>query len=369
MELAKLNKRELLEYVDSDQFQEEEVVPISRQRALSQISNPRAEDEDVLLIVLTENKRLCGYLGILPDRIFLSQEDDGQSIHFGWLSCIWVHPDFQGRGIARKMLNEAIQSWKGMLMGTEFVPGLDQFYRSSGSFSYTFCVQGVRMYFGSTLADWVPRKIPALKSFLPVLKWTDDTCNWIWDFMRPKMKATGYQVKPLQQFTTKHELFLRGYIGKSLFQRSVEEFNWILQHPWVLDALEPNACEPRYHFTSCAKNFTTTAFELCNNEDQTKAIVLILRRGIYLSIPYLFVSDDEAGSELSNFINEYIHSNGIRVLKIFQKEIRNKIQKEMKGSLFSRETKREFVCSDALKNFVSGREDLICDGDGDCSFT
>jgi hypothetical protein len=149
----------------------------------------------------------------------------------------------------------------------------------------------------------------------------------------------------------------------------VSEFNWILQHPWVLQAGSPEACEPRYHFTSCAEKISLNACVMHDEQDEIKAIAILLRRDGCLSIPYLFVKDEEAAEELNMFINEYVFANNIRVLKLFQKQIRKIFQGKMMGSIFTRSASRGFICSDVLTKIVAGREDQICDGDGDCAFT
>lgn len=369
MELIQLRRQELKEYVDTPQYLAEEFVPISKHRARSQICNPRAKENDVLLILCKESNQLCGYLGVLPDDIFYNQDGEKASMHFGWLSCIWVHPQWQGRGIARKLLEEAIHSWGGKLLGTEFIPGLDRFYRSSGIFNYDFSLEGVRIYFGSTLSDWVPRKLPLFRKITPLLKIADHLLNGLWDSLRQKAESTRYRVDLVNELNEEHRRFLEKVIRKSLFERSVPEFNWILQHPWVLEKSFPEACEPRYHFTSCAEKFSINACVMHDEQHEMKAIAILLRRDKFLSIPYLFVKDEEAAEELNRFINAYVFANNIRVLKLFQKRNRKLFQGKMMGSVLTRRTSRGFICSDVLSKITSGQEEQICDGDGDCAFT
>ena len=72
-EIIKLNKLELSIYIKSERFLNAPVLPISEHRALSQIKNPKALKDDVLLLLTYDNEKLIGYLGILPDDIFLNE--------------------------------------------------------------------------------------------------------------------------------------------------------------------------------------------------------------------------------------------------------------------------------------------------------
>ena len=67
METKTFNKAELQEFINSPSFNELINIPISRRRAISQIHNPRAEDEDILLVAAFDGNKTVGYLGILPD--------------------------------------------------------------------------------------------------------------------------------------------------------------------------------------------------------------------------------------------------------------------------------------------------------------
>ena len=51
MDLKRYNKAELKKELDSNFFWENDVMPITKHRALSFINNPRANKDDILLII------------------------------------------------------------------------------------------------------------------------------------------------------------------------------------------------------------------------------------------------------------------------------------------------------------------------------
>jgi len=81
-----LNKIQLKGYIDSPDFYHSDFVPISKHRAISHINNPRAGDDDILLLLAYEGDKLVGYLGVLPDFIYIDEKPN----KIGWLSCIYV---------------------------------------------------------------------------------------------------------------------------------------------------------------------------------------------------------------------------------------------------------------------------------------
>lgn len=101
IEFEFLNKQLLSQYISSNDFGSQQTLPISKHRALSQINNPRAEENDVLLILAKEEGQVLGYTGVLPDMLF-------DSIKFGWLSCLWVSEEARGKNIGtrKKPLDE-----------------------------------------------------------------------------------------------------------------------------------------------------------------------------------------------------------------------------------------------------------------------
>ncbi len=82
MVIKEYSLSDLAQLVLSGDFWRGEVIPITTHRALAQIRNPRARPEDVALLVAYDGDRICGYIGVLPELIFLK----GRTHMVGWLT-------------------------------------------------------------------------------------------------------------------------------------------------------------------------------------------------------------------------------------------------------------------------------------------
>ena len=112
-------------------FWELDPLPITKQRILSQIRNPRASKDDLALLVAYENNRVVGYRGIFPDRIFV---DDVQH-KVGCFTTIWVEPEKRDTGIGQSPVNEALRAYDDKIYTSEFNLNVKRLYDASGRFA------------------------------------------------------------------------------------------------------------------------------------------------------------------------------------------------------------------------------------------
>ena len=103
-----LNKEGLETFINSKEYFNLKTLPITKHRAISHIKNPRADKDDILLILAFEENDIVGYLGVLPDRLFLSDE---KSYKCGWLSCFWVDYSVRGKGIGEQLIRKSLELW------------------------------------------------------------------------------------------------------------------------------------------------------------------------------------------------------------------------------------------------------------------
>src|SRR5690349_15934364 len=89
------------------------VLPISRQRALSQSQNPFAGPDDIALLVAFDNDVCVGYLGVVPG----AASGNGTCQKVFWLSTWYVSPQARDSGVAMQLLFTACQL-KGDIMVT-----------------------------------------------------------------------------------------------------------------------------------------------------------------------------------------------------------------------------------------------------------
>lgn len=174
MRIEKLNGDELRAFVMSEAFTQLEHIPVSRHRAVSQSRNPRANAEDILLLVAYDGDELVGYLGLLPDDLHVGEE----VYHFAWMTTIWVNPVARGKGVARSLLDMAMEIYQGRILGTDFTEEAKAIYLKTGHFDLLEKYEGIRLYYRFNLSYLLPPKRSFFRRVKPVLQMADAVLNF-----------------------------------------------------------------------------------------------------------------------------------------------------------------------------------------------
>ncbi len=370
MELKLYTKSELLDYCLSAEYSSARDVSISQHRATSYLQNPRGDYDDIVMIHAYDGEILAGYLGILPDHIVESPSEDLDLVKqkFGWLSCIWVHSEYLGKGIAKSLLAKMAEEWNGKILATEFIPGLQKLYLQSGYFKSGFQIPGLRIYFGSTMGDWIPRKFPAFNFTKPLLIFCDRLLNQIWTFRKKdEIISNNWETSNLDDIRLKE--FIHQHHQQNPFRRNVDEFKWMCQYPWVLEKSDAVICDKRYYFTSCVEKFSVENFVLKNSNEEIQIFVQLLRKNFCLTVNYLFIKDTRMIPELYALIHDFILRNKIAVLRVFGNQNLRLFDRRLDGEIIRRKVVREFLLSESMQQYIKGDVDEIQAGDGDCGFT
>jgi len=111
MEIKALTVADLKTALLSEDFWETKILPITKHRAISYCHNPRADQDDPVLLVAYQDGQVIGYLGILPDTIFANE-----AVHkLGWLTSWWVDPSFATTGVGTVLLFKALNAYQQQL--------------------------------------------------------------------------------------------------------------------------------------------------------------------------------------------------------------------------------------------------------------
>ena len=113
MEYVFYNKSALRKAINSKELFETIDIPITLNRALSFTKNPRLDNKDTLLIVAKEDDTLLGYIGILPDFIFVKNT----KIKLGILTTWWAKT---GSSVGLPLLLKALKSYDYKMFGAEY---------------------------------------------------------------------------------------------------------------------------------------------------------------------------------------------------------------------------------------------------------
>ncbi|MCX7863293.1 MAG: GNAT family N-acetyltransferase [Bacteroidales bacterium] len=354
-------KQQLNEFIHSDEYRNMPILPISYHRAISHINNPRALDNDVLLIIAYEDNVMLGYLGVLPDDLYLHTN---QKYHVGWLSCIWVSPNARGKGIAKKLVLTAYESYQQHIFITNFTKEAEKLYEKLNIFADLPALSGMRFYRKMCLANIIPNRFPKLQSLHKLFVFIDRIFNVFWHpNIFESQKKCHY--KTIQSNAIHSEYLHSNEIG---FRRTNTEFQWILHFPWIKQVNKISQDARKYHFSSEEFDFETHLLTIFANQQTIGQILYSIRNG-HLKIPYIFCHPDNY-KDLAKFLDCFVHQINPDFITVFEKpEI---IPLLRFRRLYQKRIFRKFKITHTLYNKIddlSKQKLFIFDGDGDAVFT
>ncbi len=354
IDIVKLNKTQLASFIESDEYKSMEVLPISYHRAISHINNPRSFNDDVLLILAYEEKHLLGYLGVLPDDI--------NNIHVGWLSCIWVSPMARGKGIAKKLVLTAYESYNKHILITNFTSEAAGLYNRLDVFEDLYTLKGVRYYRKMCLGKIIPHRYPKYSFLSQVLKISDTVFNVFWSpFLVSKIVLKEAEIKSLEVLTRDHTSFIDQY-SRSNFNRNNAELDWIKHFPWLLQkrSLTPEA--KKYHFSSEEKRFHTVLYEV-RKDDELVAIIYLSNKNGHLRFPYIYYKYSHE-KLIATVISFLINKEKPDYITLYEDNVL--LRQIRTPFIHKKQIFRRYLKTKEIE--LSGKMNLY-DGDGDAAFT
>ncbi|MEZ4772035.1 MAG: GNAT family N-acetyltransferase [Bacteroidia bacterium] len=364
MDFRELTPAGLQEFIASEEYRQMPVIPISPQRAISHINNPRVEKDDMILLLAYEDEKLVGYLGVLADSLYVR----GKIRKAGWLSCMWVDPLQRGKGIAKKLLTQVLDAWGERILVTEFTHAAKGLYDYSGVFDDLKKLEGIRAYLRLPVSDILPRKKPVLKSLTPVLRFFDNMVNtlisvrlWFWQ----SNPAISWEV--IREIDEELGAFIEARQENQLMRRSAEDLNWMIRYPWLLGGVGEDRISSRYHFSAVDMRFEVINLRLTDSQGKTVGYLMLTVRGNNLKIPYLYVEDGRI-AEVAKLIVRLMKEKGLRVLTVFHPALVQYFRANRRPFFHIRKAYRHFIIS-KIFGPVDPVEIEIQDGDADCGFT
>jgi GNAT superfamily N-acetyltransferase len=364
MEIKALDQLGLKNYLQSQSFQSDQNIAITSHRAYSYINNPRLNPEDVLMILAMDKDDLVGYLGLLPDDMYISDS----KIHFAWLSCFWIRSDYRGKKLGSQLLHKANETWDGNLMGTDFVPMIRNMYARSGYFPYFRDFSGFRFYFRFDLQTWLPPKQRIFRMIKPLLGVSDMISNFLMNSLN-KPTFDDYKSCIVKNIPEDLDQLIESNTFGNYFLRKAEELSWISQFPWILvESTQANIEQERYYFSSQDSSFKNTMIAIKDSEGKVCAFAFLVERKKILKVPYLYFHP-EYGKRICGLIHQYILQEKISCLISFQSVLINYFEQNKQHILHKRPTTKTYMCSENTVSIISDKNFKLMDGDGDSVFT
>ncbi len=361
METISFTKSSLEEFIHSDKFDQLVNLPISKLRAISQINNPRAKVDQVLLVAQFDENKTVGYLGILPDEIYI----DNQTHIVGWLTCFWVDEEYKSQNVAANLFLRAIRAYNKNIFITNIVPRLEPVYQKTKLFFPTVYKTGFRGYFRFNLAEILPPKKSVFQKIKPLLQLGDALLNTITDirFVWNKQKHLGNFEYVKSTDAISEEFFIK-HQKNNWIKRTKKEINWILQYPWLKQGEDTEQLATRYYFSCIEKAFETKVVQFKNDKDEIIVLVILNIKNKQLTVPYL-LAEPKDFPLLSSFIFNLMSSERLTMFTSYHTEFCNYLTIIKTPFLFSKEMKKPYFIS---KKFEGLQNLNFQDGDGDCAF-
>ena len=359
-EILKIRLSELENFSQSEVFKSWETVPVSSLRIQSYLHNPDANPDDVVLYVALNENKLVAFRTIFAGSVLTITGKE----RFGWCSGNWVHPDFRRKGFSEMLLNEALADWNGKLMFTNYAPNSEKLYLKTGKFKAIHQFQGFRGYlfvktlklvsqakksvFSKIFFGGVDFGISALATFR----------TW---FFRPGINPN---VSLFELEFPDKECFnlLEKRKSNSIFQRGVEEFQWIFNYPWI--TAQKNADAEKYPFSSFSESFRYYTIKIFNKNSFAGFFIFSVRDGHLKTLCFLAKSGFE--ESIADFLKQFCVKQKIEVITVYNYEISRYLFARKFPFLRAKKYGQKIYSS---FNFDIAQHQQFQDGDGDVIFT
>jgi GNAT superfamily N-acetyltransferase len=358
----------LLAFINSDEFKGLENYPITRHRALSHLNNPRADAEDKILYITTHHNKIVGYRLILVDKIIIGNQHE----KIGWYSCIWVNPNYRGKGIAKKLVQQSLKDWDNKIIFQGPVAASQKLYDSTGTFNKA-SLKGFRGYCRFDSTSILTNKMPSLKPVLFLFKIMDTVFNWFGDVvLKSKLSSTKLN-KNLTAVVTEVDQEINAFISlnnqNNLFKRNQIDLNWILKYPWILEQDHMDEVSKNYYFSSVSKKFEYVNVKFFNENKELEGFVSYQIRNEHLSIQYASYQDQQI-EQVVAMTKELMSTHKINYFSTFEPRLTAYFNKKSSPFLFHKTILRAYYYSKKFEHYFNENPTLTFEaGDGDMIFT
>ncbi|PKF73761.1 GNAT family N-acetyltransferase [Chryseobacterium sp. PMSZPI] len=360
IQLKTFNKKQLDDFVSSGGFRQYDFLPITKHRALSHSKNPKALDEQTLLILAFYNDQLAGYLGCLPDYFII----DEKKIEYTWLSTLYVSEEFRGKKVAKALLEKALADYKSHVVMAEFTKEAEVFFNKMGNVENVFPKNGKRYYFKIDSAAVISDKKSWGKTLSPIFKIVDGIANFLIDIKNILINKPDFRVEVLDAVDTEIINFTSTFQNK----RNIDEINYFITHPWILEGRKK---DNNYFFSSYAEVFKYFWIKIYDEQENLETCSLLLLRDGHLKTPYIFSKTDGNLNKLVQFLNDFIIKNKIKTFTSYHEGLNKEIRvSDALSKIYERDFKRDYLFrKELLQSLPKNFNPYYQDGDGDCMMT
>ena len=365
MEIREITLAELQDFIRSDLYLKASGIPITPMRAMSQMHNPHADPDDVVLFTAySDEGELLAYVGALPDRL-----RDGTKIV--WNSCWYAHPE-KAQTVALPLFLQFVRKWQGKILIRDLTPHTRKIVAALSHFRLLKIQPKIRYFTRYYFADLLTRKWPQMVFLKYPLKLMDGFVNIpvVWqqrNWLKRFASNTNSIVVPLTGWDDALRKFISGHQTNELSARGPEELKWVMKYPWLDSASKENKwLTQKYFFSSLAESFHYYPIKILLN-DELIGFALLKEREHHFEVSYCYAKDHSL-REICICLVRFMFSENMRSLAVANKSLLHELTKMKLPFIFRRTTKEELYASKELATKIA-YEIILQDGDGDVVFT
>lgn len=366
MKLQVLSVAQLRERLGDDAFWQRDPLPITRVRAVAQVANPRAHDDDAALVIAEEGQRVVGYLGALPDEIHAG----GAPRRLSWTTSWWVDPERRQTGAGALLLFRLLKECNQAVGVSSYSVRAGRLLESNPAFIPLRDSRGLRIYCAGRPAD-LPRRIKQSAPTARLAGLALPAANAVarrrlraWLDRQPETAAVG--VEYVNSIDPATAALIDEHNRDDLVRRGPRELTWILQHPWYLEGPLPDAATSRYHFRGTCEQFGMRGVKVFGRDGALIGFLLLTLRDGTLTVPYCFCAEADAGAMLTVVVRHAL-AERVFILELYEDELQLAARSRSLRGLAERDVRRRSVISRRMADIDLSRWRLRA-GDGDRAF-
>lgn len=362
MKVVVYSVKDLPEVLQQEPFVSGGQIPISPLRAQAHFHNPRADKSDMVLWCMFDKEKLIAYRLVLPGSLNI----DGAAFKMTWLSCLWVDKDHRGKGYGKKLTRLALAHWKNRIAFANAAPASLSLYSNMDGCDVLFDNVGMRYYFSSELATILPTKFSLFKSVDFLLKPIDSVVNSLLRFNNIEdEKRVDFEL--LEKISEETGAFISKHNSENLSQWGKQDFDWLIEHPWVIESSEPNPDVERYHFSIQHPVYRDYYIQV-KDGDKIIGLVLLKNKNNHFTVHYIW--GEKPGKEkLAHSILYIMSKHRPKTLSIYDEELIQILDNISFKYLYKKITRQRFMAYSGIPTVNTQNKNLFQYGDADSVFT
>lgn len=363
MQIDRIKVGELVNYVNSQSYLQSDEIAITRLRAYSQSINPRADADDMaLLVARDENNRLLSYVGMMPDTIWI----DNQPRKIWTTSCWWGNPDIKENG-SMNLFYLSCKIARNQIFLPDLTSHLVSIVSQIKAFSTIKVDSGMRGYLRLNLAELLPSKHKAFGRLRLMLLAMDYCINLLHSpvltYWEKRLLSRNIDFQVLESIDDRTALFIEKMSTHELFRRGKTELNWILSNPWMTTDKSLQANQ-KYAFTHAVSSFGQLPLVIYRNGEITAFLILLFRNGI-ANLTYLY-AEEECLEEVIDLIYLQLIQRRVHTFTAFHPALSKLLLKQRLPFIFTLKQQRGIAFPKEFEGKIGLNQ--LQYGDADCAF-